>query len=96
MLDRVAKALAALVVCGVSAAAAQTPAQTGTARQPAGQQPATSTAEPVAVETRPATSTHLGDTGLWFVPTGEVLPARKWSVSLFRSNFDYEQGFSDV
>ena len=47
-------------------------------------------------ETRPATTTTTGDTGLWFVPTGEVLPARKWSVSAQRVNFDYEQGFTDV
>jgi outer membrane protein OmpA-like peptidoglycan-associated protein len=38
----------------------------------------------------------MGDTGLWFVPTGEVLPAKKWSFSLYRTNFDYEQGFTDV
>jgi outer membrane protein OmpA-like peptidoglycan-associated protein len=38
----------------------------------------------------------MGDTGLWFVPTGEVLPANKWSFSLYRSNFDYDQGFTDV
>jgi hypothetical protein len=38
----------------------------------------------------------MGDTGLWFVPTGEVLPARQWSFSLYRVNFDYQQGFSDV
>jgi outer membrane protein OmpA-like peptidoglycan-associated protein len=49
-----------------------------------------------AVETRPATTTFRGDTGLWFVPTGEVLPARRWSVSAYRVNFDYNQGFTDV
>jgi outer membrane protein OmpA-like peptidoglycan-associated protein len=67
--------------------------------QMTGSQPAPQPTAPAAAageETRPATPTHLGDTGLWFVPTGEVLPARKWSVSLFRSNFDYEQGFTDV
>ena len=47
-------------------------------------------------ETRPATTTANGDTGLWFVPTGEILPARKWSFSAYRVNFDYEQGFTDV
>ena len=31
--------------------------------------------------TRPATTTFLGDTGLWFVPTGEILPGGKVSVS---------------
>ena len=48
------------------------------------------------VETRPATTTFMGDTGLWFVPTGDVLPARKWSFSAYRVNFDYNQGFTDV
>ena len=48
------------------------------------------------VETRPATTTTSGDTGLWFVPTGEILPARNWSLSAYRVNFDYEQGFTDV
>jgi outer membrane protein OmpA-like peptidoglycan-associated protein len=51
---------------------------------------------PAAVDTRPATTTFMGDTGLWFVPTGEVLPDRKWSVSAYRVNFDYQQGFTDV
>lgn len=51
---------------------------------------------PSQPDTRPATTTASGDTGLWYVPTGEVLPARKWSFSLYRTNFDYEQGFTDV
>ena len=38
----------------------------------------------------------MGDTGLWFVPTGEVLPAKRWSFSAYRVNFDYDQGFTDV
>ena len=48
------------------------------------------------VETRPATTTFMGDTGLWFVPVGDVLPARRWSVSAYRVNFDYTEGFTDV
>ncbi len=47
-------------------------------------------------ETRPATTTPSGDTGLWFVPTGEILPAKRWSVSTYRVNFDYQPGFTDV
>lgn len=47
-------------------------------------------------ETRPALPTFYGDTGLWFVPTAEVLPARGWSLSVFRSNFDRRQGLTDV
>jgi outer membrane protein OmpA-like peptidoglycan-associated protein len=52
--------------------------------------------QPPVTETRPATTTTSGDTGLWFVPTGEILPARNWSLSAYRINFDYEQGFTDV
>ncbi len=38
----------------------------------------------------------MGDTGLWFVPIGEVLPAKRWSASAYRVNYDYNQGFTDV
>src|SRR5207244_3048680 len=48
------------------------------------------------VQTRPATTTFLGDTGLWYVPTGEVLPRKKWSISAYRVNFDDNQGFTDI
>ncbi|MEQ1899075.1 MAG: hypothetical protein ABL971_17045, partial [Vicinamibacterales bacterium] len=47
-------------------------------------------------ETRPALPTFFGDTGLWFVPTAETLPARKVSGSIFRANFDRNQGLLDV
>ena len=50
----------------------------------------------VESSTRPATTTSSGDTGLWFVPTAEILPAKNWSISAYRVNFDYEQGFTDV
>jgi len=46
--------------------------------------------------TRPALSTVSGDTGLWFVPTAEVLPSGKIAASLFRANTDRKQGLSDV
>jgi outer membrane protein OmpA-like peptidoglycan-associated protein len=76
------------LACAIAAPAlaqstAQPPASSGPAQEP-------------PAETRPATTTVTGDTGLWFVPTGEVLPARKWSFSLYRVNVDYEQGFTDV
>jgi peptidoglycan-associated lipoprotein len=51
---------------------------------------------PAAADVRPATTTFLGDTGLWYVPTAEILPAKKWSASGYRVNFDDNQGFSDV
>ena len=47
-------------------------------------------------ETRPATTTFLGDTGLWFVPTAENLPPKRWSVSAYYYNFDRQEGFTDV
>jgi outer membrane protein OmpA-like peptidoglycan-associated protein len=46
--------------------------------------------------TRPATTTVNGDTGLWYVPTGEVLPKGKWSVSFYRTNWDRKEAFSDI
>ncbi len=57
-------------------------------------QPQTQTSS--SSETRPATVSVSGDTGLWFVPTGEVLPHKKWSFSFYRENADYGQGFTDV
>jgi peptidoglycan-associated lipoprotein len=47
-------------------------------------------------ETRPATTTVYGDTGLWYVPTGEVLPRGRWSVSGYRTNWDREESAADV
>ena len=103
MLKRVATAIVVASVVLSAGVAAQTPAPGGT---PAQQQPATTApqeTQPPAdylqtmpVETRRATTTFRGDTGLWFVPTGEVLPAGKWSFSAYRVNFDYNEGFTDV
>ena len=45
---------------------------------------------------RPATTTFFGDTGLWFVPTAEVLPHGKWSVSGYRRGTNYIQGYTNV
>ena len=73
----------------------QTPATTGTTSQ-ATTQPQTTPASETEVHTRPATTTYMGDTGLWYVPTGEVLPRKKWSISAYRVNFDDNQGFTDV
>jgi outer membrane protein OmpA-like peptidoglycan-associated protein len=76
--------LASILFTSASAASAQIPPQ-----------PPTPT--PVtAPDVRPATTTFLGDTGLWYVPSGEILPARQWSLSAYRVNFDDNQGFSDV
>jgi hypothetical protein len=75
----------ALVLLGVTFGSAQTPSSSSS----------TQAAAPTK-DTRPATTTFLGDTGLWYVPTGEVLPAGKWSVSGYRRGTNYVQGFSNV
>ena len=83
-----------LVVCAASAAYAQSGSSgTSTAQSSSGTQTQSST---TTRDTRPATTTFLGDTGLWYVPTGEVLPAGKWSVSGYRRGTNYVQGFSNV
>src|SRR5215813_2589240 len=86
---RQALAAGVLALTAAGSAAAQTPSQTPAA-------PAKPAAATSSTDTRPATTTFLGDTGLWSVPTAEVLPDRKWSVSAYRVNFDDNQGFSDV
>jgi hypothetical protein len=55
-----------------------------------------STASTSTSETRPATNTYLGDTGLWFVPTGEVLPAKRMSGGGYYVNQDFTEAFMDV
>tara|TARA_B110000014_G_C20107576_1_gene582731 strand:+ start:565 stop:2214 length:1650 start_codon:yes stop_codon:yes gene_type:complete len=47
-------------------------------------------------ETRPSGTTFLGDTGLWFVPTAEVLDSGAVAAAGHLSTFNYEQGFSAV
>src|ERR1700730_18226350 len=46
--------------------------------------------------TRPATTTFDGDTGLWYVPTAEVLGRGAFAASAYRSGFNYVEGFSNV
>jgi peptidoglycan-associated lipoprotein len=84
---RQARLLGAFILASLAIpASAQTPSS------PQQAPPAT----PAAAETRPATTTFLGDTGLWYVPTAEILPRKKWSMSAYRVNFDDNQGFTDV
>ena len=59
--------------------------------------PSTQTPAPASDEsTRPATTTFFGDTGIWFVPTGEVLPDGKWSGSVYRRGTNWIQGYTNV
>jgi outer membrane protein OmpA-like peptidoglycan-associated protein len=101
MLKRVAMA-SVVALMAATAASAQTTGSSQGQQPPASKPPASSASTQqqdvttMPVETRPATTTFMGDTGLWFVPTGDVLPARRWSVSGYRVNFDYNQGFTDV
>ena len=102
MLNRVVIA-AVLTLAVASSGAAQTssPTQSGSSGQTAsgGQTSSQTSAQPStsgSTETRPATTTFMGDTGLWNVPTGEVLPRKRWSISAYRVNFDDNQGFTDV
>src|SRR3982751_6877213 len=63
----------------------------------AAQTPATTQAPPpTADNTRLATTTFSGDTGLWYVPTAEVLPNGKWSVSGYRRGTNWIQGYTNV
>ncbi len=64
------------------------------------QDPAAPASQPAAsltvAETRTAAPTFQGDTGLWFVPLGEVLPGGKWSASAYYTNFDRQEGFTNI
>src|SRR3954469_17972996 len=76
--------LTALCVLMAAAASAQTTT------------PTQSSSSQSTAETRPATTTFFGDTGLWFVPTAEVLAHGKWSASGYRRGTNYVQGFTNV
>ena len=75
---------AVAALCAVSAGA-QTP--TAAPQTPA---PASDTAS------RPATTTFFGDTGIWNVPTAEVLGKGKWSASVYRRGTNWVQGYTNV
>src|SRR5476649_2542911 len=47
-------------------------------------------------ETRPATTTFFGDTGIWYVPTAEVLGNGKWSGTAYRRGTNWIQGYTNV
>ena len=83
---RILSSAAVLVALAAGPVAGQTPAAGGQAPP---------TTQTTSEELRPALPTVNGDTGFWFVPTAEVLPAGRWSFSLFGSNGDTKQGLSD-
>jgi outer membrane protein OmpA-like peptidoglycan-associated protein len=47
-------------------------------------------------EVRPAVTSFWGDTGLWFVPTAEVLKPGGWAFGAYRTEMDFKQGSTDV
>ena len=50
----------------------------------------------LAQDSRPSGNTIVGDTGIWFVPTGETVPKKKWSGGIQLVNSDRSEGFSDI
>jgi outer membrane protein OmpA-like peptidoglycan-associated protein len=87
-----------LVACVMTLAlAAGASAQTGSSGTSTGQNTSgTRTQSSGSDDRRPATTTFFGDTGLWFVPTAEVLAHGKWSVSAYRRGTNYIQGYTNV
>ena len=81
-------ALAAGCVLFATSAGAQTPAS--------GTQPPSTASTSATDSVRPATTTFSGDTGLWYVPTAEILGHGKWSVSGYRRGTNWIQGYSNV
>jgi len=77
-----------------AAAAGAQPSSTATT--PAPQSPSSQSTASSDDSTRPATTTFFGDTGLWYVPTAEVLPHGKWSVSAYRRGTNWIQGYTNV
>ena len=96
MARRVAVILACLGLL-VSGAAAPAAAQTGSTSRTTSSARVTRSSPPAsASDTRPATTTFYGDTGLWFVPTAEVLARGAWSASGYRAGFNSVPGFTNV
>ena len=83
--------LAALCALWAASAAAQTPSATTTTSAQVGHAASPRT---TPEETRPATATFFGDTGLWFVPTAEVLAANTFSGSGYRSETGTTRGIT--
>jgi len=87
----------AVICVWVLAVAASASAQNGSSGTSTGQSTtATQTSSSSTAETRPATTTFNGDTGLWFVPTAEVLGKGQWSASVYRRGTNWVQGYTNV
>jgi peptidoglycan-associated lipoprotein len=95
MVRRVAVACALTLAISAGASAQSGSSGTSTAQNQSGIQ-APSSSQATTSDSRPATTTFFGDTGLWFVPTAEVLAHGKWSASGYRRGTNYIQGFTNV
>jgi hypothetical protein len=95
MARRVAVAWVLALAVAASARAQSGSSGTSTGQSTSATQTQSSSTD-TAQETRPATPTFFGDTGLWFVPTAEVLPDRKWSASAYRRGTNWVQGYTNV
>ena len=93
MARRVALICVALLAVSVSARAQNGSSGTSTAQSTTTTQTSSSS---TADEMRPATTTFFGDTGLWNVPTAEVLGKGKWSTSVYRRGTNWVQGYTNV
>src|SRR5262252_2976308 len=94
MARRVAVACVLVFAIAASANAQSGSSGTSTGQSSSGNQ--TQSSSTTTEETRPATTTFFGDTGLWFVPIAEVLPDGKWSASGYRRGTNYIQGYTNV
>lgn len=47
-------------------------------------------------DTRPASSTVFGDTGLWFMPIAETLPKGAWAGGVQRVSLNRSEGFANI
>src|SRR5690349_10098283 len=95
MARRVAVAFVWLLALAASASAQSGSSGTSAGQSTQGSQPPSSSTA-TTEETRPATTTFFGDTGLWFAPTAEILPGGKWSVSGYRRGTNFIQGYTNV
>jgi len=87
----------AVICVWALAVAASASAQNGSSGTSTGQSTtATQTSSSSTAETRPATTTFNGDTGLWYVPTAEVLGKGQWSATVYRRGTNWVQGYTNV
>ena len=88
-----------VLLSAAGAAGAQPPSVQAGGQQappPAAAIPLEPSSTAASADARPATTTFLGDSGVWFVPIAEVLPDRTWSVTGYRRGTNYIQGSTSV